>query len=192
MNWATLQDGLKAWFAAGSGLQVFWMNDQGPMNDRPYGTLQIISTRTIAEDEMNYEFSTIPDPDGLIPIVSGYRLMTVTCQIITRNQSGNNIALTYLEKARTSLRLPRLRSALATAGLAVVETHPTVMLDGVFDKRWESRASFDVVFGMVQNIAYTDEAGEDWIEQTEISSDLEPTDDSSSLELDEELFGILD
>lgn len=191
MDWSTIQTGIKSWFSTGTGLTVVWMNEAKPMTDKPYGILQILSSSAIGKDEVNYEYISTGTPH-MEPTVSGVRQLTISCQVISRNQLAGSHAMSYLESARTDLRRPTAREALYTAGLGILSTSPTVVLDTRFDKRMESRASFDVTFTLAENVTYADDAdGTSWIERAEVSSDFEPTDDASSVELDEEVYGII-
>jgi hypothetical protein len=194
MNWATIMAGILAWFESGTGLDVVWMNGQRPMTDKPFGVLQITSVLKHGQDEVNYDLVEVDAPglDYLAPTVSGLRSIVVQCQVISRNQNGGYNAITYLEQARAAVKRPITRETLETAGVTIYSSSPIVVLDTVFDKRYESRAAFDTSFGIVQNTQYaTEDDATSWIEQTEITSALEPVTDTA-IEFVDEPFGVLE
>lgn len=193
MNWSTIQDGIKAWFEDSTGLTAYWMNQVRPAYaPKAVGVLQIISTAKVDVDAATYDYSaTQPENEEMVPSVSGYRLITVSCMVVSRDQNAGQDALEYLELARVSLNRPSLKDALKTAGLAISWTSQAILpRDVLIDNRYESRAVMDVIFRAVQFIEFIDAADtDDYIARTEVSSDLDGVVDPD-VEWDDEIIGI--
>lgn len=193
MNWSTIQDGIKAWFEDSTGLTAYWRNQKQPAYAaKALGILQIINTSKVDVDAIDYNYSALQATnEEMVPSVSGYRLITVSCMVVSRDQSAGEDAIEYLELARASLNRPSLKNALAEAGLLVSWTSQSITPhDVLVDGRMESRAIMDVVFRAVQYIEFTDAADtDDYIARTEVSSELEGVTDAD-VEWDDEIIGI--
>jgi hypothetical protein len=193
MDWSTIQDGIKDWFEGATGLTAYWMNQARPAYaPKALGVLQIISTSKVDVDAMDYNYSvTQPTNEEMVPSVSGYRLITVSCMVVSRDQNASQDAINYLELARTGLNRPSLNDALKAAGLTITWTSQSIVpRDVLVDNRYESRAVMDIIFRAVQFVEYTDTADtEDYIARTEVSSDLGGVDDPD-VEWDNEIIGI--
>lgn len=193
MNWLTIQNGIKAWFENSTGLTAYWRNQKQPAYaPKAVGILQIISTSKVDLDAMDYNYSALqPANEEMVPSVAGYRLITVSCMVVSRDQSAGQDAVEYLELARASLNRPSLKDALKAAGLAISWTSQSIIpRDVLVDNRMESRAIMDIVFRAVQYIEFTDAADtDDYIARTEVSSALEGVTDAD-VEWDDEIIGI--
>ena len=193
MNWSTIQNGIKAWFEDSTGLTAYWMNQARPAyTNKPLGVLQIISTSKVDVDALDYNYSALqPTNEEMVPSVFGYRLITVSCMVVSRNQNAGSDAIHYLELARTGLNRPSLKDAMIAAGLRVSwSSHSITPRDVLVDGRWESRAIMDVTFRAVQYVEFTDAADtDDYIQRAEVSSDFEGVTDPD-VEWDDEIIGI--
>lgn len=189
MNWTTVQDAIKTWFSNGTGLTVVWFNQPRPRMDKPMGLLQILSVTSYGTDNIEFNVNVSGDPGvDYVPTVRGQRSLVVTCQVYSRDQSANLDAINYLERARAYSRLPNTRETLLAAGVTLWNIGDTVVMDALFDKRIESRASFDVTFGIAENIEFSNSADSNsWIERVEMSGDFEPEDGP---DFTDEIFGV--
>ncbi len=188
MDWSTIQNAIQTWFADGTGLTVVWFNQPRPRMEKPMGLLQILTMSQFGNDMVGFnEVAGGTDGVDYAPTVRGQRSITVNCQVYSRDQSANLQALYYLERARARAAIPNAHEALRAAGVALWTMSDVKILDVAFDKRMESRASFDVTFGIAENIEFAEEADNNsWIEHVEISADYSPGDD---LDFEDEIFG---
>lgn len=186
-NWATIEAGLESWFETVTGLRLDWRNDAsaGQLNPKPRAFAQILSVVQEGGNELLFDYDA--DSDSMIPTVFGKRLVTVQFTVHNRSQKPTEDARFYLEKARNATRLPSANEILADAGIAIVSTQPLTILDTVFDKRWESRASFDIIVRVLDTVVYGVEEGTSYINKAIISSDIEGA--PESLQFDDEEFG---
>lgn len=192
MNWTTLQNGIKAWFEGATGLSAYWMNQSRPAyTPKALGVLQIISTSKVDVDALDYNYSALQAAgEEMVPSVSGYRLITVSCMVVSRDQTAAADAVQYLELARASLNRPSLKDALAEAGLQISWTSQSIMpRDVLVDNRYESRAVMDIVFRAVQYIEFTETADTaEYIERTEVSTTIDGV--PEAIEWVDEIIGI--
>lgn len=188
-DWASIEAGLESWFETVTGLRLEWRNDRGAgkMSPKPRAFAQIISVVQEGGNELIYDFDGgQPAAEEMVPTVFGKRLVTVSFMVHNRSQKPTEDARFYLEKARNATRLPSAQQILTDAGIALVSNGPLTILDSVFDKRWESRASFDIIVRVLDCVTYTDE-GISYIDKAVVSSDIDGVPDE--LEFDDEEFG---
>ena len=188
-DWAAIETGLESWFESVTGLRLEWRNDAGAGRLLPKAKAfgQIISVVQEGGNELVYDFDS-GEPAGadMIPTVFGKRLVTVQFMVHSRSQKPSDDARFHLEKARNAIRKPSAQKILEDAGIAHVSEGALVILDTVFDKRWESRASFDIIVRVLDVVTYTTE-GTSFIDKTKITSDIDGV--PAALEINDEEFG---
>lgn len=122
------------WASTFAGIEVVWMNDNGPKPDLPYLALRRSSLAAIG-----HGFESIPDGGGLAKI-SGDRDMTVNIQAYGSNAYGR---LDELYNVRLD---PNSQELLALGDLALVNLLAITNLTGLNDTEFEERAQMDLLF----------------------------------------------
>ncbi len=187
MNWQDFQDAIVAWIENSLGIKAIWMNQARQNIPKPFVTLQIISMRSIGEDEVRYETELLNDPGHEeVPTVAGLRQITIRVIAYSRDQRAGLDGVFFIEKARSSLWRPTIKTALQTAGIGYVSDQPLISQDASFDQRYESICAMDVTFNVAYNLTNAeDETG--YIDKAEMTSDI--TGLASELQIDHEIFG---
>lgn len=174
MDIESYKDAIKAWVEDQAGITAQWRDEKGGWQAKTRARLHLSSPRSLGVDHLGWAQADEGLPAGadFVPQVSGNRTITLSILVQSRNQSGSNVAIWYLEKLRTSLRKPSVRAALYAAGLAHSTSEAALDLDVTVDCRKESQASLDVHFNAVVN--EKDEAGADsFVQTTGIKATLE-------------------
>ena len=143
--WPGLQITLEHVFESATGIPFVWDDEPSKVMQKPYGILVLGQSITVGRDYSRYTFR---DSDTSLDIV-GYRELTISVQIFSRQARGELSARALIERARLSLANPVYRDELRSAGLVFVESHPINDLDFTFQNRAENRSAFDVVFRLV-------------------------------------------
>jgi hypothetical protein len=154
INWSTVQNAIKDWFAAQTGLTVVWSKQRGLVEpDTPHGALELLSgPRPVHRDAVLRAKSQ--DGTTIERNVCGNREFTVSCKVFTGSALPGEHAIAYCERAQTSLRFPSVIKTLRAAGVAIVSTAGVVDLSKVYAE-WVSIAALDVVFRVASNVADT-------------------------------------
>lgn len=87
--------------------------------------------------------------------VTGYREMTLSCQVLVRDTASGeptSDAKYYMSIAQSSLQLPTVRSALRTAGIAVIDRGSILDISAEIEDEIESRAQMDVRLRIVSSM----------------------------------------
>jgi hypothetical protein len=147
VNLTTYRTAIKTWVEAqGSGLTAQWRDAAGAWQGKAFARLHLgagVDWIVWTQDE-----DLDPGVD-MVPTVQGCREMTLSILVRSRNQDYT--AMGYLEKIRSSIHKPSVKTALRTAGLAVATAEAITDLEGWSDDRTESVASLDVHLNMVEN-----------------------------------------
>jgi hypothetical protein len=192
MDWTQIADALKAWFLAGTGLDLVVLeNEERPFVEPAWGYLVIDDAQSVGTDSTYLVDRPGAEPGApLVPMVSGLRIFTVHVYVESFSQRPEDFAVKHLERLRGALRFPRLMKMIREVGLALVDVSPTVVSDYAVDERVISRASFDVRFNAAFNlIDEADQEAGDYIERIELTSHVENVDGSElpqALQLHEE------
>lgn len=159
MNWEDLQDAIQTWFSTWTGLVVVWENEPRPaiLRHNGYGILAVTTVVGLGQDFVQYSEGT--DPNDQLPTVVGQRLFTVSCRVVSRSQAANKTGKYFLERARSSLKLPSVISTFTAAGIAIVSADKTVEIGSPFDDRVESSASFELTLGTTASLADSEDEG---------------------------------
>ena len=160
IDFEAVEDAIQAFFAAASGLEVYWADQLKPRGTYPYGTVKIISgPDRVGQDEVRVEAAS-PDPGkpgegGLLRSV-GNREITVSFQVFG---PANNIApaasaRAYAASVAAAFALPLYGDVLAVAGLAVRGVGNPIGLPNVqVADAWFTRANLDVRLGLASNVS---------------------------------------
>lgn len=152
---ATQRTALYNWATAVTGLTVAWGRQGGPRPAYPFAQLDVRTDRQQGRGELRY---SEPDSDGNV-IVSACATWLATIQLSVYAKAPGydqdspplQPARDYLRKARTSLRMPSVLTALATAGLGLADAGGVVDFDIDDGDRWLSAAAFDLSVGYAVN-----------------------------------------
>ncbi len=188
----TIKPALISWME-GVGVQAVFANDKRPSlraTGLNPGVLALLDVPVIADngiDQLGWQEAE-PGSDNLLARVAGIRHMTVSCRIESFSHTPGSEAQFFCEKARTRLRMPRTILALQEAGLAQIESTPTVNLprlrsdDGRSD-RMLSAAAFDVRFAVLAEETETSEGALGTIGSIEVrSNDFKNVDGNNTAE----------
>ncbi|MCA9508967.1 MAG: hypothetical protein KC505_11150 [Myxococcales bacterium] len=145
--WPGLQITLEHVFKSATGIPFVWDNDPIKVMEKPYGVLSLGQCITVGRDYSSYDFA---DKDPAIDTI-GYRELTISIQIFSRQARGEQSARALIERARLCLASPVYKDELRSAGLVFVETHPVTDVNFSFQNRLENRSIFEVVFRLVVN-----------------------------------------
>jgi hypothetical protein len=160
MDWLALADGLRAWFAARSGIpidDIMWQGEPQGMSGRPAAWLSLTGIAAAGDtDEVRY-VSQGEGKDALVRL-TGNRLITVSCRVETDDMSPLGRAHVILERVRDGLSLPSSQDMLGSLGLGLVGTLALVDLGRSYDNRARSVAAMDIRF--TRTLDSTDDADE--------------------------------
>ena len=190
MDFKAYDDAAIAWVQTQiPGVSAQVKNMRGGWRGKVRCRLNFMSSRDLGVDELRYEQDTdLPAGEDFVPTVSGNRQLTLSLLLQSRDQRAECTARWHLEKLRTSLRKPSVKTALRAAGLAYTTAESVVQLDRHVDDRWESQASLDIHFNAVVNERDTDEAGS-YVDKASIAATLTAPDGVTDVGWTEETFG---
>jgi hypothetical protein len=146
IDWQTFADGMKRWFALRSGIPedfVVWRGEAEGMMARPCAYLSVlVNARAPGTDEVRL----VPQGSGKDALVNvvGNRVFTLSCKVITRDQTPTGRAYTVLELVDAALYLPSSQETFHNLGVGLIGTVALVDMDRVFDMRQESQAVLDI------------------------------------------------
>lgn len=183
MNWATMQAGLLAWFAAALGVDDEAVQIPAAWEDEPeqmtpsglLGLLKIRGIEAVGTDELRFVLDAEqPAGQDLIPQSSGNRRLTVSLSVEAHDLQPAWSAHRFLDRVRSKLRLPATQDALRELGLGILRTEAIQVVDGEVDGRRLGKAVLDVHFSYASNYLDTD-GGTSFIETIGLSTELEDT-----------------
>jgi len=120
---------------AESSTPVIWTNQNAPIPELPFVTLQINSVIAIGDD------ITLPvDADTGLAKVVGTREFTLSMQTF------GETAFELAENLSTSLDLWVVQNSLREAGIYIVNREPIGNVAALLDTQWEARCNLDVLF----------------------------------------------
>jgi hypothetical protein len=151
LDWHTIQDALLAWLSTGTGLRVFWADQNAPQIARPYATIKLIGGPVkVASLDEQQDVTNLANSAGqeIEQTIRGQREITASCQVFT-DDTVSAAAYTLLGAAVTALSLPSVRDSLSSVGLALIEPGAIQDISALFEAKWQSRAQVDVRFRFV-------------------------------------------
>jgi hypothetical protein len=179
MDFAAYKTAIKTWVEAQSGLIAQWRDESGGWQGKPRIRLHLMSSAPLGVDWLGYDLDEgLEDGSDFVPTVRGNRTLTLSILCETRNQTSNNTASYYLEKLRTSLKKPSVRTGLYAAGLVVSSSEAVQDLAAWVDDRVESEAQLDVHLATVVNSKDEAEAGSYADRMTATAEFTTPADDA--------------
>lgn len=173
MDWQVLQDGLKTFVAAASGMDpnnIGWDGEPEQMRGYPMAMLELQNDgRDAGTDELRHE----PNDEGqLIPVVVGNRSVTLVITVKSRDQRAAYKAPVILGRLRTRLELPEMQDQLDELEVALREVAPrSVDRSAVSQQREESIAQLSITLGYRVEERDEEHLG-DPIEHVELSGDV--------------------
>ena len=150
IDFQKVEKALLEWWET-TGIQTAVVNEEQPFVDDVQGAIVRINypaIRRTGHDEERIEGPNDDDPLLNDMTINGLRVINVSCVVDSYSEAPNEAARFFAEKGRTALRIRGVVNLLRKAGLALIETLPT--LDAPFDQddRIVSRAVFDLSFGI--------------------------------------------
>jgi len=151
VDFEALRNALKKTFEkASGGLQTIVEDEDRPFMDPSKGAMVIFSTprfQQIGVDEIRYQ-NDPTDPLKLVPAVVGNRRMRISVKVESMSQEPNGSAMFYAERIRTRLKFPSVVDIMRDAGVALIESLPTVSAPYLIDDRMRARAVLDLSFAV--------------------------------------------
>ena len=153
LNWTTIRANLTAWAQSnyGSGLSsdcVVWRDTKYASSYRGKGriVLDITSPVTLGTDEVVYADAAAPVAGGELDVtVKGSRTMVLEVLAEVQDQRAGFDAMAYMERLRTSLRLPSTTVLFKAAGLGFARVLSDLDLESVYQGRRGSAVQMDVL-----------------------------------------------
>jgi hypothetical protein len=178
VNFATYKTAIVTWLSTETGLTTQIADEAGGWANKTRIFVRLSRPQRQSRDWVVWEQDTDLDPGvDMIPSVVGCRTVVARIEVQSRNNSGNNCAMFFVDKIQTSLAKPSVKAALYAAGLAYNTTLSTVDLSMIFDEREESRAAIDILFNSV--VEETDPQGADsYVAAFEVTATFKKPDDS--------------
>ncbi len=172
MDWQTLCDGLKAWFARESGIpvtQVYWDGEDAGMREYPFADLKLASHSAQHGDELRF----IDQGPGanLGAEVVGNRRRVLSCRVRSRDQRPGARAYAILERVHDRLMMPSNQDTLASLNVGVQSVASMLDLSNVWDHRQESEAALDIALNFSSSEVDTD-SGVGTIESVEFGGSV--------------------
>jgi hypothetical protein len=168
MDWQTLCDGLKTWFARESGLpvtSVCWAGEDGGYRDFPTADLQLTSHAAQHGDELRW-IDAGPDVNLGVAVL-GNRKRVLSCRVISRDQRPGNTAYAILERVRDRIQLPINDDSFHDLNIGLQGIATLVDISHQWDRRTESEAVLDISFNFAVDEEFTD-SGVGFIEHVEV------------------------
>ncbi len=149
--WATIEDALRVWVKAGSGLgdaKVIWLDQTGARPAAPFIELKLGDIVPLGGVDPVETATDLMRPAGTeIELkVAGVRAFTVSLQAYTATVTGAATARALLSLVQTALSLPSVRAALDAAGVTPFDEGEVHNLTGLLGTKFEGRAALDVQF----------------------------------------------
>lgn len=147
MDWQALQDALKVWFVAASGLNA----DDVVWDDEPEGFTGFASARLRLKshsaaggmsDEVRYT-AVAPDTDAEVRAL-GNRVMTFSIKVRTRDAAGPERPYAILERVQNQLELPSTTDAFDAINVGLIDVAALADVSPVRDRRREPTAIMDL------------------------------------------------
>lgn len=150
-TWTTVENALRAWVRAGSGLSeaaVLWAEQMGARPEGAFASLRIgeLTPERGAPDEVQAITDLAADPGEEIELrVNGRRELTVSVQLFGAPVTGTT-ALAILANVQAALALPSVVTALELAGLTVANIGAPLNVTAIKGTAFEGRAVLNVRF----------------------------------------------
>lgn len=172
MDWENVQDAIKRWLAAVSGMaeaQIDWAGEPVAHRAYPFVSLQLIHQQgERGTDELRYEEGT---NGALTPTIVGNRQVTLLVTVISRNHYGVNKAYSVLDRLRTQVFLPSALEMFESMELSVRDVGATQNLPSSSENRDLSAASLSIE--LAYTVSETDFTLVEPIEKVQLGGDVE-------------------
>lgn len=148
--WSTLEDAVRAWALAASGLaadQVYFANQDVRRSEAaPRVIITLGDLVTIGVDSLTHDYSAArPAGQEIEYTARGPRELAVSLQAFAPLTVGSGVtARSLLDLCQAKLRLPSVRDALNAAGIGVLDPGTVRRLPQVVAGKWEDAAFLDV------------------------------------------------
>lgn len=189
MDWSTFNNAVQSWFATATGLTCIWANQGAPRPAFPYGVMNIIAHRNIAQKSVAYTYDEEADPGEDINVaINRHMVVTVSCEVLAKpstqgqSLSHSTNAAYYISLAEDSLSKDSALSLLRASNIAYIDNEAPADLSGLVAGEMVSRCKMDVHFNAV---SITTDTAISWINTVAISGDF----DHSAVDFNDDEFG---
>jgi len=191
VDWATIRNGLKAWFSDASGLDTIWGNQAAPQLPYPYASINIIGPGPTNFGVHAHEGWT---EDGELQIIRQGEFV-LSCQIHVGppdNVEFDCDGWAVGQGVVASLDLPDVVQQFREVGLALRSREDPQDITLVIGSEWISRTRFDLRFGYT-SVMTTDNTTRlrdvGYFDKIELSSEIDGIKHPGGpLELDDEIL----
>lgn len=159
LDWSTARTNLIAWAGADYGLgtiDAVWRDTAADSAwfGRVRAVLDLVSLNTIGTDEVTYTNAAAPVAGGELDVtVTGQRTITLEVRIEAQDQRAGYDAIAFMEKLRSSFRLPSVNSSLSEAGLSFNSILAEFERDDIYQQRRHSFVQMDVLMNAASELA---------------------------------------
>lgn len=133
-SWATIENGIRAWIEAGSGLaagKVIWAKDKGPRPAAPYIALST-TVRTIGRPWVDVRDADAPAPGAeIIRTVRSTKKLTLQVQCFDGDASGDASSMALVNNVTDYAGLPSQKALFVAAGWAPTTFEPVLDFSAV-------------------------------------------------------------
>lgn len=155
---SALEDALRAWVMAGSGLaagQVIFQQQTGRRPDGAFATVRVGGSRQVgAFDEVQNLTDIGRDPGSEIELrVTGIRELPVTVQFFSAASVGDVTPTETAARTQLALSLPSVRTALAAAGLTPFDAGSINNIAALLGTKFEARAVLETRFYSIRTLS---------------------------------------
>jgi len=152
------QDAVHEWFAAATGIETIWRQQDAPQPELPFATLLIISgplpvspfwAESMTTD-LNRPQGQEIEIDHCVPCK-----ISVSCQVFVGMPDGRNPhydAASYLRRAQAALEFLEVRELFSGFTISVARTGAMQNISAYLDEFLESRANMDVEFNALLSV----------------------------------------
>lgn len=175
VDWRSIQDALYAWATEHSGnIPWIWAHQDAPQPPYPFGVLDIPSGgMPLGIDEQRFNAGS--ESTSVVGLRSFTLSLMVSVGQPAADNSPNEDARALLSVLQATLQLPRVLEQFRAANFSVTGTAMIQQFDQVVADAWISRSVMDLT---CQTASCVVEAGSDWFDRVELSSDYPNADDS--------------
>jgi hypothetical protein len=121
-DWQDIEDAVHDAIARASGLppeQVVWKYQNRNSPELDFATIDLTNIVQVGEDRVRYtQDLTRPVGQEIKQKISGIRDVSLDLEVFTSNPRGNDSARAIMERTRSALRIPSIKYALRSTGIA--------------------------------------------------------------------------
>lgn len=158
MNWSTVQDALRSWVSAATGValaSVIMAEQDGPRPTKPFATIRVSGIRRLGAFDGSAATTTAgtPDPGEEVTLTTGgHRELGVSVNVFTVPTQGASCAFALASKLHAQADTEGVRATMKAAGASLFEVAPVRNLNDVFRTAMEGRAQVDARLYVTESV----------------------------------------